>query len=60
VLPSVQPDGRARPTGAEAVTIPVAATTLAAGTSIFNGLAGDNHTLTWTDQVSRRLLQLPA
>jgi len=38
------------PAGAEPVTIPVAGVTLAAGTSIFNGL-GANHTLTWTDQV---------
>jgi len=38
------------PTGAAAVTIPVAGITLAAGTSIFTGL-GANHTLTWTDQV---------
>ncbi len=38
------------PAGAEPVTIPVAGITLAAGTSIFTGLAA-NHTLTWTDQV---------
>jgi minor extracellular serine protease Vpr len=38
------------PAGAEAVTIPVAAITLTAGTSIFAGL-GANHTLSWTDQV---------
>jgi minor extracellular serine protease Vpr len=38
------------PAGAEAVTIPVAAITLTAGTSIFAGL-GVNHTLSWTDQV---------
>ena len=38
------------PAGAEPVTIPVAAISLDAGTSIYNGLAA-NHTLTWTDQV---------
>jgi minor extracellular serine protease Vpr len=38
------------PPGAEPVTIPVAAISLDAGTSIYNGLAA-NHTLTWTDQV---------
>jgi subtilisin family serine protease len=38
------------PPGAEPVTIPVAAISLADGTSIYNGLA-TNHTLTWTDQV---------
>ena len=38
------------PAGAEPVTIPVAGISLAAGTSIFTGLAA-NHTLTWTDHV---------
>jgi len=38
------------PPGAEPITIPVAAISLDAGTSIYNGLAA-NHTLTWTDQV---------
>lgn len=38
------------PAGAEPVTIPVAAISLDAGTSIYDGLAA-NHTLTWTDQV---------
>jgi minor extracellular serine protease Vpr len=37
------------PTGAEPVTIPVAAITAADGAAIFGGLA-TNHTLTWTDQ----------
>jgi subtilisin family serine protease len=37
------------PTGAEPVTIPVAAITAADGATIFAGLA-TNHTLTWTDQ----------
>lgn len=38
------------PPGAEPVTIPVAAISVDAGASIYDGLAA-NHTLTWTDQV---------